>query len=375
MKIGIVGRGMIGSSAARHLAKAGHDVTLIGPGEPENRADHTGVFASHYDEGRITRLLDPDPIWQQLAAASIERYSEIEKESGISFYTAVGHLIGAIEGSDYLTQLRDVQRNAGVDCVEFSGDALREAFPYLTFHQSTILMHQSTDAGHVSPRRLVAAQSKAAVAHGATFIEEAAVSVSGNKVTLANETISFERVLVACGGFSNFVLDRPLKLMPYARTITLFELDETEAQRLAEMPSLIYRGPNEDGPYVLPPIRYPDGKVYLKIGGEPVDKLLTSQDDMAEWFRGTGDPQVGIMHMQTIAELMPELRFHATHWDSCVVTHTETGLPYIGEIGDGLVVAAGGCGGAAKSCDEIGRIAGEAVLGNPDPRFQVVFDG
>ena len=55
MRIAIIGRGLIGSAAARHLAEAGHEVVLIGPGEPANYASHPGVFGSHYDEGRITR--------------------------------------------------------------------------------------------------------------------------------------------------------------------------------------------------------------------------------------------------------------------------------------------------------------------------------
>jgi len=59
MHIAVIGRGLIGSAAARHLAKAGHAVTLIGPDEPADRKAHRGVFASHYDEGRITRALDP----------------------------------------------------------------------------------------------------------------------------------------------------------------------------------------------------------------------------------------------------------------------------------------------------------------------------
>lgn len=35
--------------------------------------------------------------------------------------------------------------------------------------------------------------------------------------------------------------------------------------------------------------------------------------------------------------------------------------PFIDEISPGVYVAVGGCGRAAKSCDEIGRIAAELV--------------
>ena len=33
MTVAVIGRGLIGSAAARHLAKAGHEVVLIGPGQ------------------------------------------------------------------------------------------------------------------------------------------------------------------------------------------------------------------------------------------------------------------------------------------------------------------------------------------------------
>jgi len=155
-KLAIIGRGMIGSAAARHLSKAGHDVTLIGPVEPEIRATHQGVFGSHYDEGRITRLLDPHPIWEDLAANSIARYNEIKTQQ----------------------------------------------------------------AGHISPRRLVAAQTKAALRHGANILDEQVFECAGNTVRTATENLHFDRILIACGAFTNALLERPLALRPLARTIT-----------------------------------------------------------------------------------------------------------------------------------------------------------
>lgn len=52
----VVGRGLIGTAAARHLSHRGHRVALIGPSEPACRHRHRGPFGSHYDEGRITRI-------------------------------------------------------------------------------------------------------------------------------------------------------------------------------------------------------------------------------------------------------------------------------------------------------------------------------
>ena len=47
----------------------------------------------------------------------------------------------------------------------------------------------------------------------------------------------------------------------------------------------------------------------------------------------------------------------------CVTSKTPSNdAPYIEEICEGLFVAVGGCGYAAKSCDEIGRIAAVLVV-------------
>jgi len=54
----VVGLGLVGSAALRYLSAAGHRCVGIGPPEPVDWSRHDGVFASHYDSGRITRRLD-----------------------------------------------------------------------------------------------------------------------------------------------------------------------------------------------------------------------------------------------------------------------------------------------------------------------------
>jgi len=58
----VVGAGMCGSAAARHLQEARPDlrIVLVGPDEP--LMETSGVFGQHADEGRITRTVDPDPV-------------------------------------------------------------------------------------------------------------------------------------------------------------------------------------------------------------------------------------------------------------------------------------------------------------------------
>ena len=79
----VIGNGLIGSAAARYLAGESDAVALLGPPEPSDWENHDGVFSSHYDEGRITRIMDSNPHWAEFAHRSIDEYPNIEKESGI----------------------------------------------------------------------------------------------------------------------------------------------------------------------------------------------------------------------------------------------------------------------------------------------------
>lgn len=63
---------------------------------------------------------------------------------------------------------------------------------------------------------------------------------------------------------------------------------------------------------------------------------------------------------------MTGLKFPSWTGDSCVVTETPTTRPYIDMIHSQLGVAIGGNGYAAKSSDEIGRLAARMVLGKWD---------
>ena len=92
----VVGRGLTGSAAARHLAEQMPGVVLIGPDEHADWQSHGGVFASHYDEGRITRTIDPDENWARFANRSIARYRDIEARSGVAFFGERGCLISGL---------------------------------------------------------------------------------------------------------------------------------------------------------------------------------------------------------------------------------------------------------------------------------------
>ena len=167
----VIGRGLIGSAVARHLAVQGAHVALIGPGEPIDHRTHTGVFGSHYDSGRITRILDPIPYFAHIAKQSIRRYRPLEIQTGIQFYHEVGYLVVS-NNTGYLADMEARAQEFYPQVEQISGAELAERFPYFHFPQGVRALYQATDGGHINPRQHIAAQNKALEMHGGTVIAE-----------------------------------------------------------------------------------------------------------------------------------------------------------------------------------------------------------
>ncbi len=231
----IVGAGMMGAAAARHLSQWTDGVALIGPYEPLDVAHHDGVFASHYDEARITRTIDANPVWARLANRSIARYAEIAAESGVDFYHEVGCLIVGPERvgqpKSYVANVLDAAGRLDVAVEALGARALAERFPSFSFGEASEGVWEARNAGHINPRRLVAAQGLLAERQGVTRIAETVTSIrqSGDivEVTTAEGAVHrAEKVLLAAGGFSinENLLPRRLNLEVYARTVAFFEI-------------------------------------------------------------------------------------------------------------------------------------------------------
>ena len=368
----VVGRGMMGAAAARYLALSGEGVAVIGPDEPKDWSSHPGVFASHYDEARITRTIDANPVWARLANRSIARYGQIAAESGIAFYDEVGCLIvGPKRGGrdPYVGQVEAAAGQLGVSVEMLSDAVLKSRFRYFDFGSDCEGVYEQRNAGYVNPRRLVEAQSLLAEKAGARVIRHAAVSVreeGGLAIVTTDDgaVYSAERVLIAAGGFSinENLLPRPVDLKVYARTVAFFEIPDEDLSAYSGMPSLIHQPADPaDHIYLLPPVRYPDGKTYLKIGGDPDDLQLETEPEIRAWFRRGGRLTTRDHLHRIITGLVPTLADAPISMAACVTSFTPENYPSIGFASEHIAVLTGGCGAAAKSSDEIGRLGAELL--------------
>ena len=373
----VIGNGMIGSAAARYLSEQSGSVCLIGPGEPANWDAHEGVFASHYDSGRITRVLDAKLPWAQMAQRSITQYRGIERRSGINFYHPSGCI--TVGTSDYVGANVIAGKTLGVSFKTYASEDI-PADTGFRFRAGFDAVYERGAAGHISPRNLVAAQGKVAELQGATLVRDTVtgIDVGANGVvaqTEGGQRIEGKRVLVAAGSYGEILLPGVVKLNVIPRTIVMARLDSAETARLSAMPSAIYH-PDEpdfpiDGFYSNPPTLYPDGNTYFKIGGDKIpDELPKTHQDIVDWFHSGGSKFGAETLIDMMHSVIPDFRVEETLWKPCTTTYTPSGMPYVDAVEEGrLYVALGGNGAAAKSSDEIGRLGALVTLGEWDNTY------
>ncbi|MDH3498835.1 MAG: FAD-dependent oxidoreductase [Acidimicrobiia bacterium] len=384
--VAVIGMGLVGSAALRHLSASGLSAVGIGPGEPENWSTHAGPFASHYDSGRITRRLDARYEWAVLASRSIEQYPVIEKASGLRFHRPVGFLFVRNDEAG-IKQQRQVIDRLNLP-VAISGTSDSE-FDEFMFPSGWTVLHESGPAGHIDPRLMAQAQlivsgRQGAVTHSsyATALERFA----GGFRIRTHDGREFEagRVLLATGPYLNDLLARPLAAQVVPEAVVLAQVDEGEAGRLAEMPTVVYLLDHavHDDVYLVPPVRYPDGRWYLKMGASIAGaRALESAEDKRAWMGGSAAYQQLESMRNVLERMLPGVAFESFAMKPCLITDTAHGLPFVDEVEDGLVVAAGGNGHAAKSADAIGALgAGLTATGEwrdlelDRSSFTAVFD-
>lgn len=369
----VVGAGPIGSATARHLAEQGASVLVVGPEEPAGFADHDGVWAGHYDQGRLCHVLEVPLATTLMALRSVRRFADLADRTGVSFTHAIESVAVMPEGIDdpelaawfdpdrFVANARDL----GKDVQRLGGAELAAAYPKLRFEAGHIGVRQH-DALIVNPRDLTRAELAAATAAGAVLVRDSVVDVgpstSGRRAvtTRGGQRWSAGTVIVATGASTNTngFLPRPLAMEVFGATVTLVEV--ADPAEFDGYPGLMYlkagaRGVAYGG-IVMPPLRYPDGKWYVKCAGDSVlANPLTTAADIGAWVRTGGVPgDIGTARA-LLAELMPDKAFGAAHTRPCLVSANHSLHPYIDVVDDGLVVATEGERGV-MAADEVGRL-------------------
>jgi sarcosine oxidase len=368
----VIGAGLVGSAAARHLTDAGARVAVIGPAEPAD-PDTARVFASHYDQGRVQRLIGFDELWTRMSVESAAAWPELERLTGHTVHDPVGCLYLAPHRDDYLSTAGDLGRQFDLSHRAVDGaSAVGQFAPALHVPDHVVGIMEPGPAGSLNPRAVVAAQLQAAGETGATVVRDVATAMRRNngvsEVSTAAGTVHRAgRVVVATGSFTNTsdLLQRRLDVLVKGETVVLARVSADTAANLTKLPSVLYEAETDefDGIYLIKPLRYPDGRYYLKLGmNQAEDPLLDDSAAATDWFRGTPSDATLQRLRRVVVSLFPTVDFLGFHAKRCILSRTVGRRPYLGPLGDGVVVAMGCNGYSAMASDAQGRIAAHLAL-------------
>lgn len=363
----IIGAGPIGSGAARHASMQGYSVTVIAPRETDRHSQL--VWSSHYDQGRLTHRSARNATLAHWANEAIHEYRTIEAQSGIDFYRPCGTLTlsASSDGFSYMQQRRQLEQDLGFRYEEFSPATLSQRFPVLSHNLPYSGLFDGPPAGIINPRRYVAAQLACAAQHGATYIDDVVsqLTPTEDRVTLtthAGTTYSAQHVIVAAGAYSGLcgLLPSPVPHTIKSEIVTLGEISAETAESLTDMPSMMVdcTSPIIEDAYLSPPVMYPDGKWYIKLGSNSIhDQFFDTHAALTQWIRHGDRTITHEAQIALLTELFADIEWRSFQSLPCVITRTPTGLPAIQRV-HARVTAVVGCNGSlAKSGSVVGKLA------------------
>lgn len=233
----MVGGGVMGSSAAWHLADRGYDVTLLEQFEPGHDR------GSSHGSSRIFRLAYPDPFYVDLAIRALPAWRRLEAVVGTSLLS----LTGAVDhGPTAATRgLRDALAAAGRPHRTLTPAQVEGRWPGLRADTSA-LFHK--EAGRLDADAAVTALQQAAVARGAEVRHRTRVARIGTRsdgrvevVTDTEEVLVADQVVVAVGGWAHKALPA-LGITPPTLRVTQEQPVHFAAPGALDWPSFIHHG-------------------------------------------------------------------------------------------------------------------------------------
>lgn len=215
MHVAVVGAGIMGSAAARALARSGHDVTVF----EQFRIGHDR--GSSHGRSRIFRLAYPELEYVRLAQAALRGWRELEAETG----TAVLELTGLLEVvADPAESSRDVLEAAGADSELLSAEEVGRRWPVAIPQGWTGLLQP--EAGIVRADLAQRAFLDSALAHGAQVQEETRVE--------SLDDLDAEVVVVTAGAWvRRLIPDLPVR--PTRETLAYFRREGVAVPSIGQL--------------------------------------------------------------------------------------------------------------------------------------------
>jgi glycine/D-amino acid oxidase-like deaminating enzyme len=389
----VIGKGLIGSAAAKYLSRESNKIAIIGTDEPTD-FEKADIFSSHYDSGRVFRQLGKTPAMTSINYQANLEYPRLEKESDIDFHSKNGCLyVNPYGTDDYLNTVEKKSKTHQVKMDRYSsGKAIKQDFHFLNFPDKSNGMFESSPSGHINPRLLIKAQLKIVEKNNGTVINgivNELIYKSAYTIvkTVDGRTFECKKVIFSMGAFTNYfgLLKKKLDLTLKGETVILAQIDKEDVERAKRIPSLLYEINTSEieGIYATQPIQYPDGNYYLKVGANlPQDIYFNNGlEEIKKWFvNGNSDENIPIMKSH-LKNIFIDLKFTKILSKRCVLTRTnsKSGNPFISTLKKGISYIALGNAWSGGNSDGIGYTVAMLALNDEFPEgfyendFKVIY--
>jgi monomeric sarcosine oxidase len=206
--VAIVGAGVIGAAAACELAREGASVALVDQSAMPNPR------AASVDHSKVFRFAYPDPFYVKLAVDALNRWRELESETGARLLTQTGALLIGKREPSFETECSEALRSLGLESEKLDSRQVSARFPQFdssafafgVYDPSGAILHAET-----AVRALIdlARQRGVEIVEGARVLE--VTQAAGSRVSIVTESghgIECERAMIASGPWSR-------KLLPF----------------------------------------------------------------------------------------------------------------------------------------------------------------
>ncbi len=350
----MIGGGVFGLAGALELARRGNAVTVIdrfGSGHPATSS--TGA-------SRSIRIAYTEPLYVELARRAIERWGQLEEQSGIRIL----HLTGQVDigPAPALEALVAAAEATGSGLEQRSNSGLREVLPELASSAGDGLFHR--EAGTVLAEAGMQALGRAAADAGVEVLAPERVTAieAGDRVrvTTAARTLEADRVVIAAGPWSGALLDSLGMSLPLAPAVA--QVTFLDAPSMVDRPGVVeWPEPGSAGIYShpVPGVGY---KIAFDAGSEGWDP------DVEEWEPDADEERRLLEWMERRLPGAPRSVAYSQR-------HPWTMTPDSDWVIDrrGAVVLACGCSGHAfKFGPALGPLVADVVEGaDPEPLFRL----